>query len=168
MRDFAYCPDCGTPLEKRNLGDETDVPWCSRCERPWFALFPVASIALVYDDSNRVLLLEQPYISAKYRNLVSGYIKSGESAENCIRREIFEETGLRADRVELMMTHWFEKKEMLMICFLVHTSDQDLHISTEVKSAFWCDPWDITELLNPSPESTSHLLALKFLERIKL
>ena len=37
---FSYCPDCGSKLSSRQLGDEVDVPWCDACGRPWFDMFP--------------------------------------------------------------------------------------------------------------------------------
>ena len=78
---FTYCPDCGSKLELRQLGDEENVPWCEKCRKPWFPLFPSAIIALVYDENKKVLLLQQNYISSQFRNLVSGYIVPGERAE---------------------------------------------------------------------------------------
>ena len=78
---FTYCPDCGSLLTHRDLGDEVGVPWCDRCDKPWFPVFPVAVIALVYNDAGEVLLLRQNYISSEFCNLVSGYILPGEDAE---------------------------------------------------------------------------------------
>lgn len=64
---FTYCPDCGTLLGLRNLGDEGPVAWCNRCNKPWFEVFPTATIALVYNDRDEVLLLRQSYISTKHK-----------------------------------------------------------------------------------------------------
>lgn len=59
--DFRFCPDCGSPLSFRELGDEGMVPWCETCDKPWFPMFPVAMIALVYNEKGEVLLLHQDY-----------------------------------------------------------------------------------------------------------
>ena len=67
---FVHCPDCGALLTHRDLGDEKAVPWCETCDKPWFDMFPVAVISLVYGHDGRVLLLRQNYISTGYRNLV--------------------------------------------------------------------------------------------------
>lgn len=162
---FRYCPDCGKPLSYRQLGDDSDVPWCDACAKPWFPLFPSAIIALVYNDHDEVLLLRQNYISEKFCNLVSGYIVPGETAEECAYREIFEEVGVRVDRIEPVMTNWFAKKEMMMIGFFAHTSCRTLALSSEVDAAFWCGSSDIMSRLSDNPHSISRLLALKFLAR---
>ena len=163
---FTYCPDCGSRLSARELGDEGAVAWCDRCAKPWFEVFPTATIALVYNDSDQVLLLRQNYISTQFRNLVSGYIQPGEDAETTARREILEETGLEVDRLELRMTRWFPKKEMLMIGFFAHAlPDQQLRLSAEVDGAEWVNASEILGLLHDSPTSTSRALALEFLGR---
>ena len=160
---FKFCPDCGSLLSRRDLGDDPDIPWCDSCGRPWFPVFPSAIIALVYNDRGEVLLLRQNYISTEFCNLVSGYITPGEDAETCARREILEETGLRVDRLSLVMTNWFAKKEMMMIGFLAHVSDSRLKLSPEVDDAFWIDKAKILSLLSTRPGSTSRLLAERFL-----
>lgn len=162
---FKYCPDCGRKLVERELGDEGLVPWCEECSKPWFDMFSVATISLVYNDRGEVLLLRQGYISTEFCNLVSGYIQPGEDAETTARREIREETGLEVDGLELKMTHWFPKKGMLMIGFFAHAIDpRKLRISSEVDSAEWVAAENILGLLHQSPTSTSRALALEFLK----
>lgn len=162
---FKYCPECGTKLGARELGDEGLVPWCDKCARPWFDMFPSAVISLVYDEAGRVLLLRQEYISHDFHNLVSGYIQPGEDAETTARREIFEETGLEVKELELICTKWFPKKEMLMIGFFARVDSAELHLSGEVNAAAWYPASEILGLLSQAPTSTSRALALKFLER---
>lgn len=161
---FKFCPDCGAPLSRRDLGDDKDVPWCESCSRPWFPIFPSAIIAMVYNDRGEVLLLRQSYISTEFCNLVSGYILPGEDAETCARREIMEETGLRVDDLRLVCTNWFARKEMMMIGFFAHVSDTRFSLSSEVDSAFWCPISEALSHLSARPGSTSRLLTERFLK----
>lgn len=160
---FKFCPDCGASLKDRILGDEQNVPWCEACSKPWFDMFPVAIIALVYNERGEVLLLRQEYISSVYCNLVSGYITPGESAEECAIREIYEETGQTVKKLTPVMTNWFDRKEMLMIGFFARVDSAPLRLSTEVDSAAWHKPTEILPLLHQRPTSTSRLLALRYL-----
>lgn len=159
---FKYCPDCGSRLELRQLGDEKDVPWCVRCDKPWFDVFPVAVIALVYDENNQVLLLKQNYISPVYRNLVSGYVVPGERAEETMVREIKEETGLDVVDWQLRGTWWFEKKQMMMIGFTARVNNAALHLSGEVDDASWHTAEDAVKLVHPFPYSVSRILSRMF------
>ena len=163
---FRYCPDCGSQLTHRDLGDEIAVPWCDKCDKPWFDLFPSVIIALVHDDDNNVLLLRQKYISEIYCNLVSGYIKPGETAEQTAIREILEETGQTVEKLSVICTNWFEKKEMMMIGFFAKVSPQQIKLSSEVDDAFWVSADKALTMVHPFPTSTSRILVEKYLEDI--
>lgn len=163
MQKFKFCPDCGAMLSRRDLGDETGVPWCDVCSRPWFPMFPVATISLVYNDRGEVLLLRQEYISKIFCNLVSGYVTPGESAEECAVREILEETGITVDRVELKCTSWFAKKGILMVGFFAHAPHTELRLSSEVDDAFWVAGDKALSMVSDRPGSTSRLLVDTFL-----
>lgn len=156
--EFKYCPDCGTLLSARELGDEGMVPWCDKCDKPWFPVFPSAIIALVYNEKGEVLLLRQGYISHQYANLVSGYIKPGESAEETAIREIEEETGQIVEELRPAFTNWFAKKDMMMIGFFARVTSRPVKLSSEVDSAEWCDPLEALGKVHPYPTSTSRLL----------
>lgn len=160
---FKFCPDCGRELSGRELGDEGLVPWCDSCDKPWFDVFPSAIIALVYNERGEVLLLRQSYISTQFCNLVSGYITPGESAEECAVREIFEETGLVVNWLELKLTSWFDRKEMMMIGFFARVDNGELKLSGEVDSASWHHKDEILSLVSTRPGSASRLLCERFI-----
>jgi len=164
---FKCCPECGSLLSLRDLGDDRDVPWCDKCSKPWFPVFPVATISLVYDDFNNVLLLRQGYISHKFCNLVSGYIQTGETAEQCAVREIREEVGLEVDKLTPVVTNWFERKQMLMVGFFAHVAHDEPRLSMEVDDAFWCPASEVLSSLNDNPGSASRTLALEFLKSVE-
>ncbi|MGM9827686.1 MAG: NAD(+) diphosphatase [Muribaculaceae bacterium] len=164
---FKYCPDCGSLLTTRALGDEGEVPWCENCDKPWFDMFPCCVISLVYSAKGHVLLLHQNYISPVYMNLVSGYITPGETAETAAVREINEETGLEVSALRHAGTWWFGKKQMLMIGFFAEADDSArLRLSSEVDAAKWVDAAKAPELVHPAG-SVSHSLVDLFLESRK-
>ena len=96
---FTYCPDCGTALTPKEIGDEGLVPYCTRCKKPLFDMFSTCIIALVVNEYGEAALLRQGYISDTYYNLVSGYMKPGENAETTAMREVEEEIGVPVERL---------------------------------------------------------------------
>ena len=164
---FKHCPDCGKLLSSRVLGDEGEVPWCEGCGKPWFDMFPVAVIALVHNEKGEVLLLRQDYISTEFHNLVSGYVTPGEDAETCAVREIMEETGQEVEQLELVLTNWFARKEMMMVGFFARVNSRPLSLSVEVDSAAWHTPDEILQLVSSRPGSTSRILCEKYLARVR-
>ena len=164
--NFIYCPECGSKLSTRNLGDEGAVPWCDNCDKPWFPIFPSAIIALVYNENNEVLLLRQGYISHEFCNLVSGYIKPGENAEETAVREILEETGQVVEELTPVCTNWFAKKDMMMLGYFAKVKARPIRLSVEVDSAEWVSPEIALKMVHQNETSTSRLLTKKFLEKI--
>ena len=166
---FTYCPDCGRLLVPRVLGDEGEVPFCEGCARPWFDMFASAAIVLVVGPDGRVALLRQNYISTVYKNLVSGYIKPGESAEETAVREVYEEIGLRLKRIDLKFTRWFARAQVMMVGFIGHTDDTSLRLSVEVDDAGWFTPEEALALVHPKETgSVSGVLVDLYLEERRL
>ena len=58
------------------------------------AKFTVGVIALILDEQGRVLLFKHTYRRDKPWGLPSGSLQPGESLENCLVRELREETGM--------------------------------------------------------------------------
>lgn len=162
---FKFCPNCGNKLSGKTMGDEGEVPFCNRCDVPFFDMFSTCVITLVANEHNEIVLLRQPYISKRYRNLVSGYMKPGETAELAAAREVKEEVGVTLDALRFVGTYWFGKKDMLMIGFIGKTKKCDLVLSEEVDGADWIPVSDAFEMVHPSG-SVSHTLVAEYLKEI--
>ena len=78
-------------------------------------------------------------------------------------REIFEETGLVVNRLELKLTSWFDRKEMMMIGFFARVDNGELKLSGEVDSASWHHKDEILSLVSTRPGSASRLLCERFI-----
>lgn len=163
--EFKYCPDCGNALTPRDLGDDKGVPFCTACNKPWFPIFSTCVIALVHDDDGNVLLLRQDYISGRYANLVSGYMVPGETAEEAVRREVAEETGLTVTDLTAAGTYWFKKKGLLMLGYLARVDAATPVLSVEVDGAAWHPAAEAPLLVHPAG-SVSHTLADIYLDRL--
>jgi len=155
---FKYCPHCGKLLIEKEMGDEGLVPYCEKCHLPLFDMFSSAVITLVVNEYEEVALLSQDYISTTYRNLVSGYIKPKETAEQTALREVKEEIGIDLDELHLIGTYWFEKKDMMMIGFIGKAKKQAFKLSKEVNHACWVNCEEARELVHPYPSTSLALV----------
>lgn len=92
---FTYCPDCGTKLIQKEIGDEGLMPYCENCKKPLFEMFSTCIIALVVNEYGEAALLRQGYISHQYYNLVFRLYEAGRNrAEYTAAREVEEEIGV--------------------------------------------------------------------------
>ena len=161
---FKYCPECGSKLIEKKIGDEGKIPFCENCEKPLFDMFSTCILALVVNEYHEAALLRQQYISDKYYNVVSGYMKPEETAEITAEREVYEEIGIRLNSLEFVKTYWFAKKDMLMIGFIGKARKMDFILSGEVDSAEWIPVRRAIDLVHPKG-SISYSLLEEYINR---
>ena len=162
---FTYCPDCGTRLIPRPIGDEGLVPYCETCQKPLFDMFATCIIVMVVNEFEEVALLKQSYLSSAHRVLVSGYMKPGESAEECTRREVLEEIGIPLESLRIVKTDWFAKREQLMIGFVGRAKKADFTLSPEVDAVSWVPVEEAPALMHPGKSISTELVRRYLQER---
>ena len=164
---YKFCPECGTKLIEKAAGDEGNVPFCTACDRYWFDSFNSCSIVMVVNEYDEIALLTQKYLSDKYKTFVSGYITPGETAEETAIREVYEEIGIKIERLEYAGTYWFEKKELLMHGFIGYALKNEFQLSEEVDDAEWVPAMEIEDLIFPDrPGNAMHPIYRQYLERV--
>jgi ADP-ribose pyrophosphatase YjhB (NUDIX family) len=95
--EFSFCPLCGGPLTMLESGHDRGRMACGKGHFVHYDNPAVTALAFVERDG-RYLVLERA--QEPYRglwDLPGGFIESGESPAEAVRREIFEETGLIVD-----------------------------------------------------------------------
>lgn len=158
--EYAYCPDCGTKLTKKDFKGEGMIPYCERCRKYHFPIFKAAVIVLVINPRGEAAVLTQPYISTEYRNLVSGFMDPGESAETTAAREVKEELGLTVYDLKLVRTWWQDRKDLLMIGFFAKTDETEFHKNYEVKDVEWVPVREALHEVHPEGSISYDLIDL--------
>ena len=161
---FQYCPACGAKAIQKEIGDEGLRPYCEPCQMPLFAMFPTCVIVLGVNEKGEAALLRQAYISDIYCNLVSGYVKPGETAESAAVREVQEELNISVRNLTICGTYWFAKKELLMIGCIAEAEQADFILSGEVDSAMWVPAEQALSMVHPKG-STSYAVLEAYLAR---
>lgn len=134
-KTMTHCTDCGAALEVRHLEGEGDIPFCPVCGEWRFPIFNTAVSMIVLDETReRVLLIKQ--YGRPHFVLVAGYVARGEAAEEAVRREIAEETGLETVSVRFNRSRYFEPSNTLMINFTAVTRGT-LRPNQEIDSYQW-------------------------------
>jgi NAD+ diphosphatase len=95
-RESVYCGVCGT----KNVDSQTETarvcPHCGRIEYPRIA---PAVITLVTNEADEILLAHNVKFKAGVYSLIAGFNEAGETLEQTVEREIWEETGLKVSEV---------------------------------------------------------------------
>lgn len=129
-----YCGACGarTAPKAGTHGRE-----CSHCHQQFFPrLSPAAIVAILRDD--RILLAHNRRFPQGVYSLVAGFVEPGESLEDCVRREVREETGLRVNRISYFGSQPWPFPDALMIGFTAHYhSGEIVADGEEIEDARW-------------------------------
>lgn len=85
-----YCGVCGAPMQMH-----TDISKrCTRCGKEVWPLLSTAIIVAVTRGEDEILLVQSNKFKADYLGLVAGFVETGETLEDCVRREVKEETNI--------------------------------------------------------------------------
>ena len=99
--------------------------------------------ALIQDPEGRILLLKSHKFKDRY-TIPGGHIELGETAEEALRREIREETGLEIRDVEFLLYQDFvfddsfwKKKHFIFLDFACRTDCTEVKINEEAQDYVW-------------------------------
>ncbi len=134
---FTYCPHCGKPLIKKEIGDEGLIPYCDSCRIPLWDMATTCVICAVVNEQREIALIRQSYVSRVKHVCVAGVMTLGESAEEAAVREIKEELGLDVEQLSFVRSYPYIEKELLMLGFKATVKKAAFTLSDEVESAVW-------------------------------
>ena len=134
-----YCIQCSKPLADKNIGDEGKQRYCPECDKFYFDNPASCVLAAIINENNQVLLLKQNYITTKNYTLCSGYLKKGDTLEETVAREVFEETGQRVLSCEYVRSYYFAPKNLIMTGFIAYVKASVFSTSNEVDELIWVD-----------------------------
>lgn len=138
-----HCPLCGAVTELRDAG------WVRRCAVDGTDIFPrsdPAMIVLVHDGGDRCVLGRQAVWPTDRFSVLAGFVEPGESAEQAVAREVFEEVRLSVTDVQYVTSQPWPLPQSLMLGFTARVKgDQTLIIQEEeLAEAAWFSRADLT------------------------
>ena len=131
-----HCGRCGSPTEVRAAGHERH---CNACGYDCFPRTDPAMIVLVHDKSNqRCVLGRQKIWPGRMYSALAGFLEPGESLEDTVVREVFEEVGLIVDNVRYIASQPWPFPQSIMVGFHAEAVTEDLNVHpTELDDAQW-------------------------------
>ena len=131
-----YCTKCGKPLVPGTNEEETSLV-CPDCHNIIFPRIEPCIIVLVNRGNDILLALHRNRIS-KYYSCIAGFMEAGESAEQAVRREIMEETGISVKNIRYFGSQSWPFPSQLMLAFTAAYESGEIHIQeSELQRAAW-------------------------------
>lgn len=140
-----FCGRCGSPTEIRIGGYKRA---CTNCGAEHFPRTdPVAIMLAVTGD--RCLLGRSPHFAPGMYSALAGFIEPGETIENAVRRETFEEAGIRLGRVAYHASQPWPFPYSLMIgCFGEALNEEIVFDGKELEDCRWFPRSEVREIIS--------------------
>ena len=149
------CPACG--------GRPRGIPgtWgarCPACAREYFPRLHPAIIVLVSRGDEYLLVRKSGWPTGQY-GLVAGFVEFAESLEECVVREVAEETGVVVTDVRYLCSQNWPYPSQLMAGFSARYVSGDIVVdTTELETAGWFSAGNPPPLLPPRASTARYLV----------
>lgn len=165
-----FCPGCGARTRPKDAGY---ARLCEDCGAEHFPRTDPVVIMLV-TDGDRCLLGRQPTWPRPFFSALAGFVEAGESLEEAVRREVFEEAGIRVGAVRYLASQPWPFPASLMLGCEAEALDATIRVDThELEEAAWFTRSEVEEaaraptarLALPPPVAIAHQLLRRWLGR---
>jgi len=149
-----FCANCGRRTRPMRAG------WARLCDPAGEGCgaehFPRTDpvVIMLAEHGGRVLLGRQPRFPAGRYSALAGFIEVGESIEDAVIRETYEEAGLRVRNVRYVASQPWPFPSSLMIACIAEAEDDAIRIDEkELEHAKWVDRAGVIAALAGDPQA---------------
>lgn len=147
-----YCGSCGAETE---AGEGLAII-CKNCGREIFPSLSPAIVVLVTRGEKALLVHARNFRESMFA-LVAGFVEPGETLEECVAREVLEETGLEVDCVRYRGSQAWPFPAQLMVGFTARWRGGEIQFRDgELSAGGWFSRDSLPVL--PRPGSLSRLI----------
>jgi NAD+ diphosphatase len=159
-RSHRFCSSCGQPSDWAMDGWQRKCPACGANHFP--RTDPV--VIMLVRRGNRVLLGRSPGWPEGMYSALAGFVEPGETLETAVRREVYEEAGIRVGDVTYVASQPWPWPSSLMMGFLAEAESDTIIRDAELEDALWVTREDAVEVMaglhpvirRPRPGAIAH------------
>ncbi|WP_210485269.1 NAD(+) diphosphatase [Microvirga antarctica] len=163
-----FCANCGSRTMVEHAGFRRDCPQCEAQHFP--RTDPVVIMLITRGDT--CLLGRSARFQSRTYSCLAGFLEPGETIEDAVRRETFEEAGIRVGAVSYLASQPWPFPSSLMIGCVGEAEDDEIVIdTTELEDVRWFTRDDVRRMLDgthpeyaaPAPVAIAHHLLLAWM-----
>ena len=130
-----FCSYCGSPVRLESAGHR------AKCTNPQCGIehFPRTdpAVIVIVSDGDRCLLGRQPKWPERRFSTLAGFVEPGETLEDAVRREVFEEAGVRVGECDYHSSQPWPFPASIMLGFTAEAIDPTIRLGSELAEARW-------------------------------
>lgn len=150
-----FCANCGSPTKLAKGGWQRN---CDNCGAEHFPRTDPVTIMLV-EHEDKLLLGRQPRFPPKIYSALAGFVEPGETIEEAVAREVFEEAGLRVSNVRYLASQpWPFPSQMMIGCTSVAETTELTIDKTELDDARWFTREELEDARGAGPGGNETLI----------
>jgi NAD+ diphosphatase len=134
-----FCGRCGRPMQHSETERALQCPDCGNLIYPVIA----PSVIVAVTNGSKLLLTRYQVSHSAYRNyaLVAGYVETGETVEDTVRREVMEEVGLSVKNIRYYKSQPWSFSGALLLGFFCEVDGDDTIVldESELEEAVWVE-----------------------------
>ncbi|MDE5783250.1 MAG: NAD(+) diphosphatase [Prevotella sp.] len=141
-RNTKFCGVCGGQMHFH-----TDISKrCEMCGKEvWPSLAPAVIVLIRKGDE--ILLARGRNFKSEFYGLIAGFVETGETLEEAVKREVKEETGLNIKNIRYFGSQSWPYPSGLMVGFTADYESGELHLQQEeLKKAGWFQRTNLPKL----------------------
>jgi NAD+ diphosphatase len=139
-RRHSYCGRCGSPTLSTEAGHSRDCtnPDCAKKHFPRTDPSIIVLVHAMHEGKPHCLLGRQAVWPPNVYSTLAGFVEPGEALEDAVRREVFEESGVRCDEVRYHSSQPWPFPGALMLGFDAEAKMQTVKVDgVELEDARW-------------------------------
>ena len=142
-RQQKYCGRCGTPT-RADSGGNTRKCTANECGTTIFPRVDPAIIVLVSRGDRCLLGRQKDWPEGRY-STVAGFVEPGESLEDAVAREVFEETNIKVGNIRYHSSQPWPFPSSLMLGFFAEALSDEIKLNDgELEDARWFSHKEMT------------------------
>jgi len=140
-----FCAVCGAATAVQQAGWQRGCPACGASHFP--RTDPV--VIMLITRGNSVLIGRSPAWPAGMYSLLAGFVEPGETVEAAVRREVFEEAGVRVGAVRYLASQpWPFPASLMLGCAGEAETEAITLDAVELEDALWISREDMVRVLS--------------------
>lgn len=140
-----YCGFCGSKMYIKDDHFERSMI-CEHCRSAtWPRTSPAILVAIVRD--NKILLGNNKNFPEGLYSVLAGFVEYGETFEQCVKREVYEEVGIEIENIEYFGSKPWPFPNSMMIAYTAEYKSGEIKVDDdELVHAAWFDMENLPEI----------------------
>lgn len=154
-RTTQYCGCCGHLYERKKDERAKICPNCGHIQ------FPRISPAIIVGikKGNEILMAHNSGFREGLYSVIAGFVEQGETLETAVKREVYEEVGIKVKNIKYFQSKPWNSVDSLMLGFVAEYESGEIKVDgKEIVDAKWCDKDHMPKVLPDKISTAWHII----------